>query len=105
MSGIEVYDIFGYTGAICISILYLFPLYDEIYGLSRDLSKSSVMFLLIAILTGISFTIYGILKVLYPVIISNSIALIANLLVVGIKLYRYSKDDTLSGGVVEKGVV
>jgi uncharacterized protein with PQ loop repeat len=101
---IEVSDIFGYIGAICISIIYMFPLYDELYGGHKDhTSKSSIMFLLVAILACISFTVYGVLRVLYPVIISNSIALAANLLIVGIKFYRYKWKKR--GNIVENGVV
>ena len=76
-------DLVGYFGALCISLLYIPQLFEQYNTYKNPTSQQnipSLMFIVLAILTSISFLTYGILRLLYPVIVSNFIALIVNIL-------------------------
>jgi len=84
-----IIDIFGYIGAVLLTILFI-PQVVTTYK-TRNIDSLSYIFLILEFLASLNFIIYGFLIGSIPVIIANSSAFICSILLIVAK--RNFKDQ------------
>ena len=86
-------DFIGYIGSFLLSILY-FPQLRRVL-VEKSTESLSLSFLVLACLVSVCFLIYGMMIERLPIIISNSIALIINLICLGYYVIDKPQNDPI----------
>ena len=94
-------DIFGYIGAVGLSILYLPQVYNSYkLELSREISG---YFLALEYIVVCCFTIYAVLIDAYPLLISNSCVALCTIALTVIKIKNRKRQKSVSTVITHKG--
>lgn len=90
-------DIFGYIGALLLSITLL-PQIHQTYK-TKQTRDISLVFMCLQILTCVFFLIYGIALSELPLIIANSVVLFQLFILLYAKLYFDNGDKNIRSGI------
>lgn len=83
-------DIIGYVGCLCLTMLSLPQVY--LSYTTKSTQGLSLLYLILGIITGCVYIVYGILLGAIPMIISNILPICSNLMLIYLK-YRYDDLD------------